>query len=807
MTRPLLIALVLMTAAVRGQDPVWKLLEVKKATAKNGTTLTVQKDGSVLAEGKSPLTDVYVIDAQVALTEVTGFRLEVLPFGKKQGPGRAKNANFVLSEVQVQASSVHTPERIRPVPIESVIANWSQDAWPATATIDGNEKTGWAISPRFGVRHVMQLEPTSPIKFAGGVHLRFTLLFPFGTQHTIGRMRFLATGAPTPLPAPGKGKEWAKTQKRINVAIDKGVEWLLASQHADGGWRQYAGGGYPSGSTALCLYALLKSGVSKEHGAIRRGIAFLDAHHPARTYSLACQILVETVLDEEDRRDRLVDLVRELISTQRRGNGGWGYPTGTVDLSNTQYAALALHMAAKRGVKISQRVWRDLADRIVLHLVPTGKSTYAPAGLSYRPKGTANGSMTAAGVGTLAICDLNLKRKHNGVVVGLKRGVAWLSRFFSVSSNPNGSMTWIYYYLYGLERAGGLTGKDRFGPHDWYRQGARWIVDHQKGSGASGHWGNAVNTCFALLFLAKATGSVTGGQASGARIFGYADAKKDVSLRLEGDRSIAMWIPRFGSDALKTFQWPGDEKKGLRVQKVEYLAARGKGMKDAQAIQIVRWDTKEPSRDNPFAARHEFPHPGAWWVRARVTLELHGLNPEEAGETQLIESDPVRITVWDVRTREHLAAGSASGRNLITRRGRPKATASSEHSAGWSAARAIDGMQSVSWLSKDNQPKPWIRIDLERPIRVDTLLLAHTKTATSRGSRILKVKVTINGKNVLGVVDMVMDDRRKTVWPFPAAKNVRALRLDVVETRVAGLKGVGFSEVELQFRNNAKPER
>src|SRR6185295_4911355 len=88
----------------------------------------------------------------------------------------------------------------------------------------------------------------------------------------------------------------------------------------------------------------------------------------------------------------------------------------------------------------------------------------------------------------------------------IKSGVSWVAQFWSMSSN--------YYYLYGLERAGVLVGADKFGRHTWYPLGAQWILDHQD---ASGGWitnpsekpdeyvWNTWNTCFAILFLKRAT--------------------------------------------------------------------------------------------------------------------------------------------------------------------------------------------------------------------------------------------------------------------------------------------------------------
>ena len=64
-------------------------------------------------------------------------------------------------------------------------------------------------------------------------------------------------------------------------------------------------------------------------------------------------------------------------------------------------------------------------------------------------------------------------------------------------------------YLYALERVGILSGTVDIGTHDWYREGANFILKSQKEDGswktATGG-GNAVwDTCFAILFLKRAT--------------------------------------------------------------------------------------------------------------------------------------------------------------------------------------------------------------------------------------------------------------------------------------------------------------
>ncbi len=85
-------------------------------------------------------------------------------------------------------------------------------------------------------------------------------------------------------------------------------------------------------------------------------------------------------------------------------------------------------------------------------------------------------------------------------------GIRWMNTNISVHSNPGPEGGHLLYYLYGLERAGKFTGHRFFGQADWYREGARFLVDSQSKVddcwSASGE-GAVVGTCLSLLFLSK----------------------------------------------------------------------------------------------------------------------------------------------------------------------------------------------------------------------------------------------------------------------------------------------------------------
>lgn len=86
----------------------WTVLTPMTANSTNGQTLTILGDDSILAGGANPQTSTYTVTAFTPLAGITGFRLEILADGSfpDSGPGRNSNGNFVLTEFQVDASSL-----------------------------------------------------------------------------------------------------------------------------------------------------------------------------------------------------------------------------------------------------------------------------------------------------------------------------------------------------------------------------------------------------------------------------------------------------------------------------------------------------------------------------------------------------------------------------------------------------------------------------------------------------------------------------------------------------------------------------
>jgi len=134
--------------------------------------------------------------------------------------------------------------------------------------------------------------------------------------------------------------------------------------------------------------------------------------------------------------------------------------------------------------------------------------------------------MTTAGITTLYIAREALAREgrdkgsQREAAGAIQRGLAWLDARFSTTGNPSGAAGVLrdrypaygqdyfhhYYFLYGIERVASLLDRDTFGGLPWYRQGAHEVLARESPEGG---WGSGEGTCFAILFLRRATLSGT----------------------------------------------------------------------------------------------------------------------------------------------------------------------------------------------------------------------------------------------------------------------------------------------------------
>ncbi len=190
---------------------VWQTLEPVEAKSAEGSTLTKQSDGSVLASEKRPEKDTYTLTYHTPLRGITAVRLEVLADDSlsKRGPGRQDNGNLHLSEFKVFAAALSREGEkgrggegekgkdndAKPLVLKNPRADFNQDGWTISHTIDGNPGTAWGIYPRVGEDHRAVYEFAQPVSFDGGTVLTVVLEQLHGGGHLIGRPRISVTTA------------------------------------------------------------------------------------------------------------------------------------------------------------------------------------------------------------------------------------------------------------------------------------------------------------------------------------------------------------------------------------------------------------------------------------------------------------------------------------------------------------------------------------------------------------------------------------------------------------------------------------
>jgi hypothetical protein len=362
-------------------------------------------------------------------------------------------------------------------------------------------------------------------------------------------------------------------QARVDQAIKRGVEFLrtapspgcfLDKPHA-----------VPD-ADELILFTLLHAGVPPTDPRFQELLTRVLDAPLQRTYKVSLQAMVLEGLDPAKHQLRLFQCAQFLVDNQCK-SGQWSYgepvtmpkdvpsigtggdvaTTGGLkefgpaadaakskpakkipvkkqrdgpdkgDNSNSQYAALGLRACHDGGIEIPEGVLSRAVAwwRMSQNPDKAAQNPYGGQGWCYRGRGEepSYASMTAGAVGALILYSYMQKKgwkRDPSVLAGLN----WLTAHFSVTANPgkSGEEHWYSYYLYALERAGVLFGTEKLGRHEWYAEGAAVLLRDQKPNGSwegrkkytnSEVW----DTCFAILFLRRATRPLVATEAGGKR--------------------------------------------------------------------------------------------------------------------------------------------------------------------------------------------------------------------------------------------------------------------------------------------------
>ena len=537
---------------------------------------------------------------------------------------------------------------------------------------------------------------------------------------------------------------------------------------------------------------------------------------------------------DEAYRPRMQLLLDDLLGWVT--NGSWGYgpgrgrtdqddnrvrSLGRPDLSNTQFAALGLRAARLAGLKVPAKAWsallratlsyRTALEQLDVTWKPGLSRTYRmPArGFGYTPgRGPASGSMTAAGVATLQICRNGLDRKlskgdDRSSREGMDLGLNWLAGHFSVTQNP-GRKVWLHYYLYGLERVGSLLGRENIGDHVWYEEGARQLVKTQ---GARGSWRGGApdpSTCFALLFLRRATRPTPRNEER--RVYRYAadTPENGAGLRGFGHWPMRIWITGFGRAVVEQYGVDVEGNKRLRVARVEYLV-------DGVVVGTVEGKPRKPWTSENFLMEHHFTRSGRRKVSARIHLVEPGVPLGQLGPTVVVQAPGFVAQIRDAFEPWMARAAEAPTRNLL--RGRSVKVQASSSAGRREGTQAVDGDESTAWICNASDTAPRITLSLGTSIRAERLVLGQATSRNQNRSlfdRIEQVEVRINEGSRPLRVTLASNPLEPTVVKLPRNTRVRKIQIDVVRRvpvrsgrggRRAGPRGgrgAGFAEIHLE---------
>ncbi len=352
------------------------------------------------------------------------------------------------------------------------------------------------------------------------------------------------------------------------AGVAAGVQYLRA--HATG---------QHQGETAMIALGLIKAETPAADPTLQACVAKIkgrfstSAYEPELTngtgvYEAAAVAMVLANLDAEGHR-AFIQLIAAYLLGQQKANGSWDYTSRTAgDASISQYAILGLWEAANAGIDVPPNVWDRAASWYLSDQSDAGGWCYHRD----EPGHPDTLSMTAAGAGSLLICQRQLQRYRAErpatskllkplVTEGIKGDYKPSNSNASINSAVNRGMSWIsanfnpanttvvgqtpYYMLYGLERIGALSDKQTLGRLDWYAKGRAFIESTQHPDGSwSGAHGSEMNTVWAILFLTKSTAKtiqrVTIRRLGAGTLLGGRGLPKDLSsMTVAGGRVVS----------------------------------------------------------------------------------------------------------------------------------------------------------------------------------------------------------------------------------------------------------------------------
>lgn len=295
-----------------------------------------------------------------------------------------------------------------------------------------------------------------------------------------------------------------------SAAVDRGVQWLIASQHPDGSWgsQRFRGSVAVTAHGLLALASTGSTGLAGPHApAVERALSFLleqagndgliagneaAANGPMYGHAYAIQALAE-LSGEAARPDVMATLRRgcRLIEQTQNDEGGWRYQPRQADADVSVSAAVlvALEAATAAGIEVSE----ETVERAAAYLLALQNTD---GGFRYQTApGPSGPARTAAALVALALTRPDQRD-------ALASGRRWLQEHPLIADPADG------YAAYGVLASS--TAAWQAGPEawaHWYRASAPSLLAAQH---TDGSWPDPscaeYGTAAAILSLTTANG-------------------------------------------------------------------------------------------------------------------------------------------------------------------------------------------------------------------------------------------------------------------------------------------------------------
>ena len=311
----------------------------------------------------------------------------------------------------------------------------------------------------------------------------------------------------------------------VEWAIEKGLCWLYQNQNPDGSWSNNVG------TTSLAALSFVNAGYNETDPTVQKAINYILSKvqgdgsiysiYNYRTYETSLGLLALVATHNSGYNTTIENAANWLKDSQwdesclwgsvDKDNwyyGGFGYGRNIrPDLSNTQFALMALDSVLnlskddflwdKAQVFLARDQMRQANVSIpdINYTVAWNPSynKYDDGGFVYYPgaslsnTGTSYGSMTAAGIWSLRLCNVPTNDPQGRVQAALD----WHKGHYTWTQNPGMSpdaRRFQYYYYLAFSKALMMTvGNQTFDGHDWYADLSANLTALQH---PDGHWVN-----------------------------------------------------------------------------------------------------------------------------------------------------------------------------------------------------------------------------------------------------------------------------------------------------------------------------